>query len=196
MDIIKPIDNARKQRVVDETGYCIQKACELFNRSFALIPVSFNIRGRAVGMYRANKHQREIRYNPWLFAKYFDDNLENTVPHEVAHYIIDVVYGHGSRSITPLTREVSRFAPSMNIGQGHHVRPHGKEWQALMNEFGADAKRTYSYDLGGIPVRRQKQYNYHCACNTYQLSTHRHNKINRNAARYFCRQCRDELVLQ
>jgi len=62
-------------------------------------------------MYRANKNHRVIRYNPYIFAKSFEDNLGLTVPREVAHYVTDMMFGHS--------------------------RPHGKEWHEVMRAFGA-----------------------------------------------------------
>lgn len=121
-------------------------------------------------MYRVTKNQRQIRYNPYIFSKYFDDNLAVTVPHEVAHYVADVVYGI------------------------KNIRPHGKQWKMLMDRFGADASRTCSYDLSGIPVRAARRHAYSCECSTHKLTSIRHNKIQRGTARYFCKTCRTELI--
>ena len=204
MELVKPIDDVQRQRVIEETTACIYKADDLFNQTFDLIPVSFDLMGRAAGMYRVRNGQRVIRYNPWLFARYFKDNLANTVPHEVAHYIIDIVYGCVQRSVAlsgngekkPSRTGLFKRREAGTVGQARHVRPHGEEWQALMITFGADTSRTCSYNLDGIPVRSQKQHGYFCSCTTHRLSTRRHNKIRNKMARYFCRQCRGELILQ
>ncbi len=71
MEHVKSIDDAQRQCVIDETIACIHKADDLFNQSFELIPVSFDLMGRAAGMYRVRNGQRVIRYNPWLFARYY-----------------------------------------------------------------------------------------------------------------------------
>jgi SprT protein len=107
-----------------------------------------------------------------LFARYFDDNLQNTIPHEVAHYVVDVL--HGMRD----------------------TRPHGKEWQKVMHVLGAVPQRTHQYDLQGIPQRRQRRFTYHCGCNVYQLTTRRHNLILNGERRYLCRSCNSELQLK
>jgi SprT protein len=204
MELVKPIDDAQRQRVMDETIVFIHKADDIFDQSFELIPVSFDLMGRSAGIYHVRNDQREIRYNPWLFARYFKDNLANTVPHEVAHYIIDMVYGRVQRSVRHLRNRQKRtsrtsllkYRKAGTVGHAHRVRPHGEEWRALMTAFGADTSRTCRYDLEGIPVRSQKQYGYFCPCNTYRLSACRHNKIKNKTARYFCRQCRGELILR
>ena len=172
MSHIPPINLAQQQQVIRATEHFIGVAAELLDKPFSIIPVHFNLRGRAAGMYRVRDREREIRYNPYLFAKYFDDNLTNTVPHEVAHYIIDCCYG--------LRR----------------VRPHGREWQQLMRRFGVEPEVTCRYDLSGVPQRRQKRFEYRCECRSHQLTTIRHNKVQRGKASYLCKVCRQPLAWQ
>lgn len=162
---IEPIGAALREQVVAETVRYIRQGAQYFERSFEEPPVLFDLKGRAAGMYRVNKNQRFIRYNPYLFAKYFDDNLQQTVPHEVAHYLCDVVYG--------LRR----------------IRPHGPEWKQLMQQFGARTEATCRYDLAGIPSRSQRRHAYRCQCMTHLLTARRHNSVANNRMRYFCRSC-------
>jgi len=169
--MIEPINESQKNLVLDKTKYFLYQACEIYQRNFKPIAVDFDLKGRISGMYRRKQNQRVIRYNPYLFAKYFEDSLTLTVPHEVAHYITDMMF----------TR--ARYRP----------RPHGKEWSEVMQAFGADATRTCDYDLGGIPVRISKRHDYHCQCMTYELSSRRHNKIQKRTARYYCKECNEEL---
>jgi SprT protein len=170
MNSIEPLSPAQQRLVIARTTEFIQRAETVFNRKFEIIPVSFDLKGRAAGMYRIQRNRGQIRYNSFLFSKYFDDNLAVTVPHEVAHYITDAVYGL------------------------RNIRPHGGEWKRLMVQFGADASRTCNYDLSGIPLRRTRRHTYTCGCSTYQLTSVRHNRVTRGLARYFCRTCRKELV--
>lgn len=169
MASILPIDEAQRERVIAATREHIRRAAEHFGRRFADIPVLFDLKGRNAGMYRVRGRQRCIRYNPWLFAKFFDDNLATTVPHEVAHYISDQLYGL------------------------RNIRPHGKEWQALMQLFGVEPRRTCDYDLEGIPQRRQRRHAYRCACREHQLTTVRHRRIQLGRAQYLCRSCKQPL---
>jgi SprT protein len=125
-------------------------------------------------MYRVKQHnnlfighqKREIRYNPYIFSKYFEDNFNTTIPHEVAHYISDIVYGL------------------------KNIRPHGKEWKKIMQAFGADASVTATYDLSGIPLKKQTYFTYQCDCREHQLSSIRHNKIKEHRYQYFCNVCK------
>lgn len=162
---IAPIDISQQAAVVDATGTWIARAGALYGRCFEPVPVLFDLKGRASGMYRVQRGIRVIRYNPWLFARYPADSLAVTVPHEVAHYIVDRLFGLG------------------------RVRPHGPEWRAVMLGFGVKPTATTRYDLDGIPARRQRRYAYRCECLVHQLSTRRHNLILRGEASYHCRRC-------
>ena len=167
MNKIEPINEGQKECVIDRTRYLIDEACKIYQRNFELISIDFELKGRVAGMYRTNKNQRVIRYNPYIFAKYFEDNLEATVPHEVAHYLTDMMFGHS--------------------------RPHGEEWCGVMQALGAEASRTCDYDLAGIPVRRHQHHAYHCSCMTHDITSRRHNKIQKNKTRCFCNKCHEEL---
>jgi len=167
---VKPIGQSRQQQVVAATRACIQRAEQLFERDFQLPHIRFDLSGRIAGMYRVCRQQHEIRYNPYLFGKYFDDNLANTVPHEVAHYLVAELYGW------------------------RNIRPHGAQWKAIMHRLGAAPLVTCRYDLSDIPQRRQRRFDYVCDCATHRLTTVRHNRVQYGQEKYLCRQCRQPLV--
>ena len=144
---------------------CLEQAGQMFRYSPASVAVTFDLTGSAAGMYRVHGAERVIRYNPYIFAKYFANNLAVTVPHEVAHYVTDRLYGL------------------------RNIRPHGAEWKTVMRSLGADPSVTARYDLSGVPVRRQRRYSYRCECSAHQLSSCRHNKIQRGQSSYLCRRC-------
>lgn len=171
MEFIAPIDAAQQQKVLQQTSHFIGLGRELLGRRFAEVPIAFDLRGRTAGMYRVKGKQRQIRYNPWIFAKYFEDSLNVTVPHEVAHYLVDCLYGI------------------------RRVKPHGIEWREIMDSFGVDSRATGRFDMEGIPQRRQRQFAYRCGCQAHQLGCRRHNKVSRGEARYRCRDCGDLLVV-
>jgi len=168
--MIEPIGKVQQGLVLEHTRLYIARAGEILGRKLPSVPVLFDLAGTTAGMYKVVGRQCHIRYNPWIFAKYFDENLTGTVPHEVAHFAIDKVYG--------LPR----------------VKPHGVEWRALMHEFGADAGVTFNLDLTGIPQRRQGRHPYRCACRLHEISTTRHNRILRGKGIYHCRSCSAVLV--
>ncbi|MEP5762937.1 MAG: SprT-like domain-containing protein [Halieaceae bacterium] len=170
LPMIEPIDKPQQQLVTDHSLSYIKLAGELLGRRFDPVAIDFDLMGSSAGMFKLERRHCRIRYNPWLFAKYFEENLQGTVPHEVAHYIVHCLYGL------------------------HRVRPHGEEWRAIMQAFDADASVTGDYDLSGIPQRRQRRFDYRCDCREHQLSTRRHNLIERGKGRYQCRLCSAELA--
>lgn len=175
MRTIEPIDPNQQQRVILETQDYIERAGVLFATQFESIPVVFDLKGRAAGMYkvvrgRDNSKRRLIRYNPYIFAKYFSENLSSTVPHEVAHYVVDILY------------------------RQTQIKPHGPEWRDVMDKFGKKAERTASFDLEGIPVRQSRRYLYHCGCDSHLLGSRRHRKVVQGKASYACRRCGEVLL--
>ncbi|HHJ15088.1 MAG TPA: metallopeptidase (SprT family) [Gammaproteobacteria bacterium] len=167
----QPIDAPQQAQVRQATLACVARAAGLFEREFVAPPVQFDLIGRAAGQYRVLRGDVSIRYNPFIFARYFEDNLNETVPHEVAHFVVDQLWG--------LRR----------------VRAHGAEWQSVMRALGVEPRATARYDLTGLPGRRQRRFAYRCACNTHQLTTCRHNRVQRGKARYHCRRCGQPLVI-
>lgn len=167
---ILPISENLQQLVIEETNRFIKSAVEYYGEEMKEVPVLFDLTGKAAGMYRVKAGQRVIRYNPYVFAKYYDDNFSETIPHEVAHYVTDILYG--------LRR----------------IRPHGAEWKSVMQIFGVAANRTANYDLSGLPVRSFQTYVYHCGCQNFELTSRRHNKILKGTGHYMCRDCGGKLL--
>jgi SprT protein len=175
--IVAPLSAEQQQKVVLQTQVYIKQARELFNLKDKSVDITFNLKGRCAGMYRIKQgkghifthRQREIRYNTFIFAKYFDDNFATTIPHEVAHYVTDIIYGL------------------------KNIKPHGREWKAVMQAFDADDSVTADYDLSGIPLKKQSLFTYRCDCREHQLTSIRHNKINRRCQQYYCKACKQKL---
>jgi SprT protein len=171
--IIQPLSAEQQQQVIERTNVYIERAKDLLDIKIKPVEINFNLKGRAAGMYRVYRQiyrqKREIRYNSYIFSKYYDDNFSTTIPHEVAHYASDLIYGL------------------------KNIRPHGREWKEIMQVFGADASVTADYDLSGIPLRSRTLYTYQCSCREHQLSSVRHNRINRNRGHYYCSYCKSTL---
>jgi len=100
---ISPINDRQKSEVVELTHHFIDEAERLFLTPLNKIPILFDLKGRSAGMFRIKKGIREIRFNPWIFALDYDQNRHDTVPHEVAHYVVNTLFGRPSYQ-TPWTR--------------------------------------------------------------------------------------------
>jgi len=144
-----------------------KKLAELNVRSEALFGVriepviSFDLKGQAAG--QANYRENKIRFNRQLLEKYAGEFVDQTVPHEFAHLVA-----------------YQKF--------GRRIRPHGMEWKRVMEAFGVTPTRTHNFDVS--PTRRLKRFHYRCHCSgsDYQLSSIRHNRIQRGRI-YLCRKC-------
>jgi SprT protein len=119
-------------------------------------------------MYCREGERRWFRYNPWILARH-QGSLADTVAHEVAHYVVDLVWPP-----RPGRRR---------------IRPHGREWRSVMAVFDADPAATHDLDLDQVPVRRQRRFAYVCACREHRLTTTTHNRIQRRRWRYACTHC-------
>ncbi|MBK6510644.1 MAG: SprT-like domain-containing protein [Haliea sp.] len=105
--VVQPIGLVQQRQVEERTEEYLALAERIFARRFDRIPVLFDLKGRAAGMFKIVGKHRVIRYNPWIFAKYYAENLRDTVPHEVAHYVVHEVYPRRS------------------------TKPHGHAWKNL-----------------------------------------------------------------
>jgi len=168
--MVQPIGDAQQRQVMAMTEHYMSRADAIFDRRFARVPVLFDLRGRTAGMFKVVGKCGLIRYNPWIFGKYFEENLRDTVPHEVAHYIVHEAYPRRG------------------------TKPHGYHWKGLMAQFGANPGVTFKLDLAGVPQRSQNNHRYLCGCRVHEVSSTRHNRAQRGAARYLCRFCNDGLV--
>lgn len=170
-------------QAVKEVRRCLKLAEDYFDRKFVLDSVSFNLRGRSAGQFRVKqavsrqvlrktKRVKEIRLNALLLERYGEDFIRDTVGHEVAHFVVFELYSK-------------------------RVRPHGKEWQAVMiNVLNQSPSVTHQYET--VPARKLPRYRYVCSCDSkvHELSIIRHKKVLSRKAKYHCKDCRTEIVIQ
>ena len=100
--------------------------------------IVFDLKGKVAGQY--NHKTKQIRVNLSIAMKNSStvkDYLENTLPHEIAHYIVKT---------------------SVKFNNNH--KPHGRAWKYVMNVLGKEPTVTHSYACE--PVRRHTYYDYQC----------------------------------
>ncbi|WP_281252867.1 SprT family zinc-dependent metalloprotease [Solemya elarraichensis gill symbiont] len=153
----------RREQVRHKVAECLELAANHFDKSFELPEIRFDLHARAAGQYRYGKNLQQLRFNPYLFATAFDENLDTTVPHEVAHYVTFNLFGR--------------------------VKPHGREWREVMKLFGVPAEVTHNQKIKIPGLRRERRWGYQCGCQTHQLTTRRHNKVISGKGSFSCRKC-------
>jgi SprT protein len=155
-------------RARDRTAVFLGLGATLIGRSVPSPRIAFDLRGQAAGQFRLDTAGRAmLRYNAVLMLRHEAEFLRQTVPHEVAHYLAYLHYGRG-------------------------IRPHGPEWQQLMQALGADPRRCHEFDVTDLAARRLRRHTYHCHCGSHEVTSIRHHRMLRGA-RYVCRSCGEAL---
>ena len=144
---------------------------EIYKIDMAKPKVDSSLRGATAGQYSRNTHS--IKINLVLFQENFEDYIENTLPHEVAHAVARYMY-----------RDISR-----------RIMPHGQEWKMVMRDFGKNPRRCHSYDTSSAQSRTvRREYSYSCGCPTpHNFTIIRHRRA-LNGAVYRCRKCNSPLT--
>ena len=133
-----------------------------FDRPFKRPEYLFNQYGKSAGT--AHLQRNIIKFNPVLYNQNKIIFVDQVVAHEVAHLVVYQHYGK--------------------------VKPHGKEWQHVMETvFHCPASTTHTLDIKDVIG---KQYRYRCACTTHLLTVRRHNKVLKGAD-YICKNCKSVL---
>lgn len=150
------------QQIQAQVSHCMKKAMLFFGKHFDHPTSNFKQKGKAAGT--AHLHKNELRFNYFMYQQDESLFIETVVPHEVAHIIVYQIYGN-------------------------KVRPHGKEWQAVMKKiYHLEPNRTHNFDT---PLPKQS-YTYQCQCQQHVFTIRRHNSAQKGT-QYICKLCRSSL---
>lgn len=150
-----------------------QQARDFYALKLPEARLDFSLRGHCAGQARVESSDCTcLRLNLQLLQENLQDFLDQTIPHEVAHLVVN------------WQARKKRQRP----------RPHGAEWQAVMQEcFGLAAKRCHSYQT--TPARIvTKPFLYRCNCREHRLTYRTHNRLCRSH-QALCKRCRSPLEL-
>lgn len=150
-----------KQEILNKVEACFKTAEKYFNTTFERPKQIIFKRSGTTGGY-SNYAKRELMFQLDLAENNSEDFLNQTVPHEVAHYVQRAVYGYKRNNMK--------------------VMPHGYEWKYIMrNVYGLNPERCHHYDTSGTKTKRQVRHLYTCSCGkTYNLSSTLHNRIQKS----------------
>jgi SprT protein len=148
-----------KQQILDKVEACFLTAENYYKQPFPRpTNIEFRRSGTTGGRCTMNysKTKRELMFQLDL-AEHHPEDYENTVTHEVAHYVQFFLY----------------------LQVGKKLRPHGYEWEYIMTRvYGIPADRCHNYDTTVTKVKRELRHIYTCGCNTeFAISTTMHNHI-------------------
>ncbi len=144
---------------------CLELAEIFFKRKFDFPEVNFDVKGLKAGVAYLQKNT--IKFNRTLLLENSVAFIQQVVPHELAHLIVYQQFGK--------------------------VKPHGKEWQLVMEQiFHLSAQIYHEFDTASV---QGKTVNYQCHCQIHALTLRRHNKIVREKAVYLCRNCKKALTI-
>jgi SprT protein len=166
---VSPEIRAAFEAKIDE---CLAKV-QLYNNITIKRPILiFRHCGRRAGVCCLRFHQWYVVINVDLVNKSatYDEQLNCTLPHEVAHAISFTIFGHD-------------------------ISPHGYEWRKIMRWLDVNPERCHDMDMTGVKVRRQQRFGYTCGCHgkVYHLTTVKHNQHQRGL--YFvCNLCKTRLT--
>lgn len=125
--------------------------------------IDWSLKGKCAGQACAKRNdpKGKIRLNAQLIEKCTEDQMKNTVGHELAHLICSFIY------------------PG--------VKPHGMEWKKVMMAMGLEPSRCHSYNFA--PAKKTKRFKYICKkCgHVHPLTTYKHNKMKINPHHYICK---------
>lgn len=160
--------NYSRSEVLNEltqaTQNWLDKANQIFNKSFQLPKISIDLRGRVAGYAIRSYSGNEVKFNAELYVQNKEDFINRTVPHELAHLIANALYPY-------------------------QIKSHGREWKQVMNRLGLEAKRCHSYDTSTVSSGHARPYVYACKCKEHKITKLLHSKMSMGQTRT-CRTCR------
>ncbi|WP_231908865.1 SprT family zinc-dependent metalloprotease [Marinomonas sp. TW1] len=158
----KTIRDSEIVELQNKVERCFELAEVFFNHKFCHSHCNFKQRGRAAGT--AHLQKNELRFNHFMYQQNPVEFLKTVVPHEVAHIIVYQIYGTS-------------------------VRPHGKEWQAVMKKvYQLSPNRTHMFDVPPL----KNSYLYACACRQHEFTKRRHSRAQKGVE-YICKECHSSL---
>jgi SprT protein len=153
------------------------------NQNIPIFPLIFRQCGSRAGICRISVIEPTIVYiNPDFFKTNYDEQLNDTLPHEVAHGIAHALW-----------------PDPFPAPKGFRSDPHGRNWERVMNWFGiSNPNRTHKMDMSGVATRQvNRPFTYLCGCKLpHKLTLRMHTMIQVHGRSRTCRGCKQRIVYQ
>ena len=175
------LTQVQKQQILAKIEACYVKADAHYKRTLKRpTQTLFDLSGTTAGT--ANPRNHVLRFQPVLAAGHWDDFLDNTVPHEVAHLIDYDINNKLEEQMLARSYAIERMQMFGSRRKMPKRDIHGPSWKAVMRVLGInDAARCHQYDTTQV-ARRKARHEYRCACGAVlSVGPEHHNAILRGA---------------
>lgn len=170
----------QKKQIADKVEACFVKAEAHYKRKLRRqSSISYDLKGGTAGT--ANPRTLALKFNPALALRDWNEILNGTVPHEVAHLIDYEINNKLEQDMLARAAAIQ----SMHMFGRRRKMPkrdvHGPSWKSVMRVLGANPERCHHIDATGI-VRRKGRHDYQCSCGEkIVIGAKHHNAILRGA---------------
>lgn len=133
MDHLKLLTPELKKKVESKMRECIKKAEKHYGIKLEFPEIRYDIKSWTGGL--AYRNRNLVRYNLILLVENEKHYIENVVPHETAHMIVNECFRSGKFKLAD--------------GKKRHM-PHGKEWKEVMGVLKVTPSVRHTYDCSSI----------------------------------------------
>ena len=145
-------------------------ASKKYERTFPEIKINFDLKGQSVGMFCFGINNKRFRFNLGIFDLN-QDNFDQTIIHECAHYVVHEIYNYKNK----------------------RIKPHGYEWKNAMIVLGGKLQRCHHLEMPKLTKKRQDKFEFKCSCQTHHVSKLINKRIRLFGRIYTCKKCRKKL---
>lgn len=152
--------------IVDRHKQVIELAERLYDIDLSDVGIRFDLKGRAAGMACRRGNQYYVRYNSEACRKYFDEQANNTIPHEIAHIVC--------------------------MKMPHLGKHHNAGWKRVCRSLGGDDSRCHNMRLTSGKTRYR--YLYNVDGEDLHIGPKVHRKIQHGSLSYFARRSKKRIT--
>lgn len=167
------LSSEQRAAIVLKAHECIELLNKKYNALMKPCAVSFALKGKVAGT--AHVPSWTININEQLAVQNFDEQLNDTVPHEVAHLACGAIYPETLERAAP---RIFRRADGRTRIRRAKRDIHGAQWQEIMYALGVKPTRCHNMDVGPRKIKSTSEIWTCSGCkHDYVISGQRHKKV-------------------